>query len=75
MTKEEQIRREEDLIVELEAKVEIWQTLYREAKHCARIGMEPAIAIVHARHGLNAAKEQLHAHRASLETIKKRVSE
>ena len=73
MTKEEQIKREEDLIVELKAKVEIWETLYREAQECAEAGMEPAIAISYARLGLNSARKLLAAHEASLETIKGRI--
>lgn len=75
MTKEEQIRKEEDLIQELRAKVEIWETLYREAQECIGAGMEPAIGIAHARLGLSSAKKLLAAHEASLETIKGRVNQ
>lgn len=72
MTKEEQIRREKDLIMELEAKVEIWETLYREAKACAKKGMEPAIGMAYAKLGLRSTKELLAARKASLATIEGR---
>lgn len=69
---EEQIRQEQDLITELEAKVEIWETLYREAKICAEKGLESVVGVAYARLGLNSAKKLLAAHKASLETIKRR---
>ena len=72
LTREEQIRRERDLITELEAKVEIWETLVMEAKACTRKGLEPAIGLAYARLGLRSAREQLAAHKASLETIEGR---
>lgn len=72
LTREEQIRRERDLITELEAKVEIWETLVMEAKACSQKGLEPAIGLAYARLGLRSAREQLAAHKASLETIEGR---
>lgn len=72
LTREEQIRRERDLIAELEAKVEIWETLVMEAKACCGKGLEPAIVLAHARLGLRSARDQLAVHRASLETIEGR---
>lgn len=73
MTREEQIRQEKDLIEELEAKVEIWQTLAAEAEKCARNGLEPAVGAAHARLGLKSAQKLLAAHKASLETIMSRL--
>lgn len=75
MTKEAQIKREEDLIVELKAKVEIWETLYKEAQECAGAGMESAVSLAYARLGLSSARKLLAAHEASLETIKGRVNQ
>lgn len=72
MTKEEQIRREREIIRELRAKVEIYRALCKEVRACERKGIDTAIDAAFARLGLNSAREQLAAHKASLEIIERR---
>lgn len=73
LTRAEQIQAEREIITELRARLEIWETLLREAEECEQEGLDAAIDKAHARLGLNSTQKQLNAHEASLKTIEGRI--